>query len=149
MYAVKHNFASTTMNLTKDCKKSTKQLQGSKKSKIMAQDTSNSDTDSTYNTESESNYTEHLPRHHAAQKQQDNIHDHTPTKTSKSSTQSASRRPNFHASPFQTTQRATARPVLSAPQHISQSQHIYQPSQHLNMSAKSKHFHTVKHSNHH
>ena len=62
MYAVKHNFASTTMNLTKDSKKSTKQLQGSKKSKIMAQDTSNSDTDSAYNTESESNYTEHLPR---------------------------------------------------------------------------------------
>ena len=57
MYAVKHNFASTTMNLT-----STKQLQGSKKSKIMAQDTSNSDTDSAYNTESECNYTKHLPR---------------------------------------------------------------------------------------
>ena len=57
MYAVKHNFASTTMNLT-----STKQLQGSKKSKIMAQNTSNSDTDSAYNTESESNYTKHLPR---------------------------------------------------------------------------------------
>ena len=62
MYAMKHNFASTTMNLTKDSKKSTKQLQGSKKSKIMAQDTSNSDTNSAYNTESESNYTEHLPR---------------------------------------------------------------------------------------
>ena len=57
MYAMKHNFANTTMNLT-----STKQLHGSKKSKIMAQDTSNSDTDSAYNTESESNYTEHLPR---------------------------------------------------------------------------------------
>ena len=62
MYAMKYNFASTTMNLTKDSKKSTKQLQGSKKSKIMAQDTSDSDTDSAYNTESESNYTEHLPR---------------------------------------------------------------------------------------
>ena len=62
MYAVKHNFASTTMDLTKDSKKSTKQLQGSKKFKIMAQDASNSDTYSAYNTESESNYTEHLPR---------------------------------------------------------------------------------------
>ena len=62
MYAVKHNFASTTINLTKDSKKSTKQLQGSEKSKIMAQNTSNSDTNSTYNTESESNYTKHLPR---------------------------------------------------------------------------------------
>ena len=62
MYAVKHNFANTTMNLTKDSKTSTKQLQGSKKSKIMAQDTSNSDTDSAYNTESECNYTKHLPR---------------------------------------------------------------------------------------
>ena len=62
MYAVKHNFASTTMNLTIDSKKTKKQLQGSKKSKIMAQDTSNSNTDSAYNTESESNYTEHLPR---------------------------------------------------------------------------------------
>ena len=49
--------ASTTMNLT-----STKQLQGSKKSKIMAQDTSNSDTNSAYNTESECTYTKHLPR---------------------------------------------------------------------------------------
>ena len=69
MYAVKHNFANTTMNLTKDSKTSTKQLQGSKKSKKMAQDpssstksTSNSNTDSAYNTESESNYTECLPR---------------------------------------------------------------------------------------
>ena len=62
MYAVKHNFANTTMNLTKDSKTSTKQLQRSKKSKIMTQDTSNSNTDSAYNTESESNYTKHLPR---------------------------------------------------------------------------------------
>ena len=78
MYAVKHNFASTTMDLTKDSKKSTKQLQGSKSVmfKIMAQNPSSStsysdtdsaysteaDTDSTYSTEVEINYTEHLPR---------------------------------------------------------------------------------------
>ena len=68
MYAVKHNFASTTMDLTKDSKKSIKQLQGSKSItfKIMAQNpsssTSYSDTDSTYSTEAEINYTEHLPR---------------------------------------------------------------------------------------
>ena len=70
VFAVRHNFASPTMDLEKD-KKSTKQLQGSKKStkqsKRIIQDpnnstkrTSNSDTNSTdsaYSTESESNYT--------------------------------------------------------------------------------------------
>ena len=73
VFAVRHNFASPTMDFEKD-KKSTKQLQGSKKStkqsKKMVQDTnnstkgrtSNSDTDSAYNTESESNHTAHLPR---------------------------------------------------------------------------------------
>ena len=61
MDAVKHNFASTTIHLTKEDKKSTKQTQTTEKPK-MAQDpssstkrTSNSDTDSAYNTESESN----------------------------------------------------------------------------------------------
>ena len=60
MYAMKHNFASTT--------KSTKQLQGSKSVmfNIMPQNpsssTSYSDTDSAYSTEAEINYTEHLAR---------------------------------------------------------------------------------------
>ena len=69
-FAVRHYFASPTMDLEKD-KQSTKQLQGSKKStkqsKRMVQDPNNStkktsnsditDTDSAYSTESESNYT--------------------------------------------------------------------------------------------
>ena len=77
IYAMRHNFASPTMNLTKESKKSTKQSQGSrrstKQSKMMVQDTNNStkgrtsnsdtdETDSAYNTESESNHTAHLPR---------------------------------------------------------------------------------------
>ena len=68
MYAVKHNFASTTMDLTKDSKKSTKQLQGNKSVtfKITEQNPSSStlysDTDSAYSTEAEINYTENLPR---------------------------------------------------------------------------------------
>ena len=73
VYTVRHNFASPTMDLEQD-KKSTQQLQGSKESikqsKRVAQEsnnstkdrTSNSDTDSAYSTESESNYTAHLPR---------------------------------------------------------------------------------------
>ena len=67
MYAVKHNFASTTMDLEQ---KSTKQTQTTEQPRSMALDpssstkhrTPSSDTDSAYNTESESNYTEHLPR---------------------------------------------------------------------------------------
>ena len=68
MYAMKHNFASTTTDLTKDSKKSTKQLQGSKSVmfNIMPQNPSSStpysDTDSAYSTEAEINSTEHLPR---------------------------------------------------------------------------------------
>ena len=66
MDAVKHNFASTTIHLTKEDKKSTKQTQTTEQPRQMAQDpsssTSNSDTDSSYSTESESNYAAHLPR---------------------------------------------------------------------------------------
>ena len=82
VYAVTYHFASPTMDLEKD-EKSTKQLQESKEhlqgskestkqSKRVVQEsnkrtrrTSNSDTndtDSAYSTESESNYTAHLPR---------------------------------------------------------------------------------------
>ena len=64
--AVKHNFASTTTHLTKEDKKSTKQMQTTEQPRQMAQDpsssTSNSDTNSSYSTESESNYAAHLPR---------------------------------------------------------------------------------------
>ena len=72
VYTMRHNFPSPTMDLEKD-EKSTKQLQGSKEStkqsKRVAQEsnyrtkiTSNSETDSAYSTESESNHTAHLPR---------------------------------------------------------------------------------------
>ena len=73
VYTMRHNFASPTMDLEQD-KKSTQQLQGSKESikqsKRVAQEsnnstkdrTSNSNTDSAYSTESESNYAAHLPR---------------------------------------------------------------------------------------
>ena len=64
IHAIKHSFPSPTMDLEKH-EKSTKQTQTTEQPK-MAQDpssiTSNSDTDSAYNTGSESNYTECLPR---------------------------------------------------------------------------------------
>ena len=72
VYAVTYHFASPAMDLEKD-EKSTKQFKGSKEStkqsKRAVQEsnnrtkiTSNSDTDSAYNTEPESNYAAHLPR---------------------------------------------------------------------------------------
>ena len=66
MDAIKHNFASTTTHLTKEDKKSTKEMQTTEQPRQMVQDpsssTSNSNTDSSYSTESESNYAAHLPR---------------------------------------------------------------------------------------
>ena len=69
VYAVTYHFASPIVDLEQN-KKSTKQMQTTEQPRKMALDpssstkdrTSNSDTDSAYNTESESNYTEHLPR---------------------------------------------------------------------------------------
>ena len=138
MYAMKHNFASTTMNLTKDSKKSTKQLQGSKKSKIMAQDTSNSNTDSAYNTESESNYTEHLPRPPCSSKATRQYSRPCPnknqqlinTKCIQETKPSCIPIPNHtksnsktsHISTSRTSQSQAHLPVISAPQHVCKSQ---------------------------
>ena len=120
MYAMKHNFASPTMNLTKDSKKPTKQLQGSNKSKIIHP----TETPTLHIIQNQKATIQNtFQDHHAAYNQQVNIHDHTPTKTSNSSTQSASRRPNLCASPFQTTQRAAAKT-----NHISTSMHQPKPS---------------------
>ena len=88
-------------------KTSTKQTQTTEQPRKMALDpssnTSNSDTNSAYNTETESNCTECLPR---------------PSK----SQQITSRGPKLCVSPFQITQKATTRPAISAPQHVHKSQ---------------------------
>ena len=65
IHAIKHSFPSPTMDPEKH-EKSTKQTQTTEQPRQMAQDpsssTSNSDIDSSYSTESESNYAAHLPR---------------------------------------------------------------------------------------
>ena len=140
MYAMKHNFASTTMDLTKDSKKSTKQLQGSKSVmfKIMAQNpsssTSYSDTDSAYSTEAEINYTEHLPRPPCISK---------PTKHTLKNTSSTFskilKKPADHK--VQPGDQTFLHP------HSNEEHQQAQSSKHLNTPAKAKHFYTTKHPN--
>ena len=140
MYAVKHNFASTTMDLTKDSKKSTKQLQGSKSImfKIMAQNpsssTSHSDTDSAYSTEVEINYTEHLPRPPCISKT-----NKTTLKNTSSTFSKILKKPADHK--VQPGDQTFLHP------HSNQEHQQAQSSKHLNTPTKAKCFYMTKHPN--
>ena len=91
IYAMRHNFASSTMKLTKESKKSTKQLQGSKKFKIMvkiqttAQRTEHPTVTQTQHiVQSQKATIQHTFQDHpAVQNQQDNTYDHASTKVSR------------------------------------------------------------------
>ena len=140
MHAVKHNFASTTMDLTKD----SKNLQNSYKEaralclKLCPQNpsssTSYSDRDSAYSTEAEINYTEHLPRPSCISK---------PTKTTLKNTSSTFskiiKKPADHK--VQPGDQTFLHP------HSNEEHQQAQSSKHLNTPAKAKHFYTTKHPN--
>ena len=105
-----------TRNLQNSCKES-RNLQNSPKGwqmQITAQRTEHSTVTQTQHiVQSQKATIQHTFQDHpAVQNQQDNTYDYAPTKASNLLIQNASRGPDHHASLFQNTQRATARPVI-------------------------------------
>ena len=144
VYTVRQNFPSPTMDLEKD-KESTKHLPGSKEStkqsKRAVQDPSSrtkrtansetSDTDSAYSTESESNYTAHLPRPPCSPK---------PTRQHLQTHPVPSTRPSKSQQTYKHKMHPGDQTIAHPHSKTHKEQQKNQPSQHLDTSAKDKHF---------